>query len=149
MALVESIVMPANTVSHVVTHADAERFFADVRRHCAPGGRFVIDTYNPRAWTRAREPYVFGRYRDPADDVEVEVWSTPDYDAAAQVAVHALEYRKGGQVVARGALTQRTYYPAEVTAWLRWAGFGEVRLYGDYDRGALRLDAPRLIAVAV
>jgi len=75
------VLLPANTLSHVVTHADAERFFAGVRRHCAAGGCFALDTYNPRPWTRGPDPYTFGRYRDPADGGEVVVWSTPSYDA--------------------------------------------------------------------
>lgn len=143
------VLLPANTLSHVVTHEEAEAFFAGVRRHCQAGGCFALDAYNPRPWTRGPEPYTFGRYRDPADGEEVVVWSTPSYDAARQVAVHALEYRKGDAVVGRQTLEQRTYYPAELTAWLRWAGFREVSLYGDYDRGPFRGDSSRLIAVAV
>ena len=143
------VLLPANTLSHVVTHADAERFFAGVRRHCAAGGCFALDTYNPRPWTRGPDPYTFGRYRDPADGGEIVVWSTPSYDAARQVAVHALEYRKGEEVVGRQTLEQRTYYPAELTAWMRWAGFREVSLFGDYNRGPFRGDSSRLIAVAV
>ena len=143
------ILLPANTISHVLTETAAEDFFRGVRRHCAPGGLFVLDTYNPRPWTRLAEPYVFGQYTDPADGADVIVWSTPAYDAATQIATHALEYRKGSHIVDRRVLQQRTYFPAELTALLRQSGFRDVALYGDYDRGPLRTESARLIAFAV
>jgi SAM-dependent methyltransferase len=143
------VFIPANTVSHVLGHDEAVRFFRGVRRHTAAGGRFVIDTFNPRVPEDMGERRVFSRYRDPADGREVVVWTTPHYDHRTQVVTHALEYWKGDVAGQPRELRQRLYYPAELTAWLRWVGFTQVEAYGAYDRSPLTAGSPRLILSAI
>ena len=41
------IFIPFNSMQHLAGRADLERFFASVRAHLAPGGRFILDVFNP------------------------------------------------------------------------------------------------------
>ena len=142
------VLIPANTIAHVVDYGEAVSFFRAVRRHTSAGGAFIIDTYNPRPLGPSPGRQQFAQYTDPVDDVDVVVYSTPEYDHAAQVVTHRLEYWKTGIQTASRELRQRNYYPAELDAWLRWAGFNRMHHYGTYASDPLAWDSPRLLVAA-
>lgn len=110
------VFIPANTIAHVVDYGEAVSFFQAARRHTSAGGAFIIDTYNPRSLGPSPERQLFARYTDPVDAADVVVYSTPEYDHAAQVVTHRLEYWKTGIQTATRELRQRNYYPAELHA---------------------------------
>jgi SAM-dependent methyltransferase len=140
--------IPANTISHVITHAEAEQFFAGARRICRSGGTFVVDTFNPRPQRLRGARYVFARFRESTEGEEVVVYSQPSYDHGNQITTNALQFYRGSDLLRTCDLRQRVYYPAELAAWLRWAGFGNVTFYGDYAHAELRSDSSRLIVIA-
>lgn len=98
------VFIPANTISHVVDHDEAERFFRAVRR--------------------------------------------PRYDHPSQVTTHRLEYEKSNAIIDTRELRQRSFYPAELTAWLRSSGFNHVEHYGSYDESPLEWNSSRVIVAA-
>ena len=62
------VVLVSNTLCHLLDLAAFEGCMACVRRHLAPGGRFVIDVFvpDPRLLINAPDERVpFGRYDDP------------------------------------------------------------------------------------
>jgi SAM-dependent methyltransferase len=142
------VFIPSNTISHVITHAEAEQFFANVRRLCRAGGSFVVDTFNPRAQPAPGKRYIFARYLEPEHGEEVIVYSEPSYDHETQTTTNSLEFYRGSELLRTCDLRQRVYYPAELASWLRWAGFRKVDSFGDYGRAKLLVDSSRLILVA-
>jgi hypothetical protein len=142
------VFIPSNTISHVITHAEAEQFFAGVRRLCRAGGSFVVDTFNPRAQRARGKRYIFARYREPEHGEEVIVYSEPSYDHETQTTTNSLEFYRGSELLRTCDLRQRVYYPAELTSWLRRAGFRRVDSFGDYARAKLLVDSSQLILVA-
>ena len=143
--LFDLVLIPANTISHVVSESDAQQFFASVRGHLNEDGRFVVDTFNPRP-RPDRGTYEFNRYLDPADQQEVVVLSTPE--RAGRTVTHHLEHLKDGICFRKTTLVQRLYDRDDLAAALEAAGFSSLEFFGDYSRQPLTADSPRLIVRA-
>lgn len=65
------VVAPENTLAHFYSRRDLEAFFAGVRHHLAPGGRFVFDVALPRfaELTEGYDPLAQVRHRDVEEGV--------------------------------------------------------------------------------
>jgi hypothetical protein len=78
----ETILIPGNSLLHMLTNAELKHCLAGVRRHLAPGGRLVFDISKWDMSRYARNP----AQRYPAfTQGEIAVEETSSYDAAAQV----------------------------------------------------------------
>ena len=62
------VIAPFNCILHLYERSDVESFFARVKEHLMPGGRFVFDFSLPQPADLARDPdktYGAPRYKDP------------------------------------------------------------------------------------
>jgi ubiquinone/menaquinone biosynthesis C-methylase UbiE len=123
---------------------DAEdvRALVEARRLLRPGGAFLLETMH--------RDEIMGVY------AESDEWSLPDgtevrvrrrFDPVTGISHERLRWRRGEERgEKRHALRLRT--ATEIDRLLRLAGFGEIEYFGDWNGERLRLDSPRLIAVA-
>jgi SAM-dependent methyltransferase len=126
-----------NTFLHLYTRDDIERFLAGVRRHMAPGGRFLLDVSIPNAEDLARDPtraYRTPRFRHPRTGQLVRYAERFDYDPARQVLFVTMEFEPvDGTRPWRVLLAHRQFYPQELEALLSYNGFVVDDIRGSFD----------------
>ncbi|WP_328321768.1 class I SAM-dependent methyltransferase [Kribbella sp. NBC_00382] len=131
------VFITANSLLHLQEGEDLVSCFRAVRRHLAPGARFVFDVFNPSVGLlagadgvrRAREALAF---RDPVrGEVSVDVAET--YDAPAQVTRGTWYLSTDSEpdfVVA--PLDIRSIFPQELPLLLELGGLRLVERFGDW-----------------
>lgn len=133
------VFLPHNTIAHFLDRASVEALFASVHRHLAPGGRFVIDYFNPllALLTRDRDTRMLvGEYYAPDTQALVRVTESGHYDAATQVNHLRWHYRRAGkeQEEETVELPMRVYFPQELVDLLHYNGFSPEARYGGFDQ---------------
>src|SRR5258708_6921458 len=145
------ILLPANTMMHLVTREDIEGCLGSVLRHLTDGGRFVVEVYNPSLALLSAPPGTrapVAGYVDPKSGARVVVTSEVDYDAATQVNHVTYHYLHGvtGPETTRH-FDMRQFFPQELDALLRHTGFLIEEKFGDRDESKFTSSSPRQIVV--
>lgn len=146
------ITAPFNALLHLYTADDLAACFACVRRHLAPGGRFVFDVRFPDARELARDPsreYAAGSFVHPTLGVRVRYTEQFDYDPVAQVQVITLRFYAPDGAVTETVLAQRQIFPDELRGLLRLGGLREARRMGHFDGRPLSDESESQIVEAV
>ncbi|MFI5908907.1 class I SAM-dependent methyltransferase [Dactylosporangium sp. NPDC051541] len=146
------VFIAANSLLHLHTADDLVGCFRAVRRHLAPGARFVFDVFNPSlrllaaadGGRRTRESLAFA---DPErGTVSVDVTET--YDAAAQVTRgtwHLSTASEPDFVVV--PLDIRSIFPQELPLLLALGGLRLVERLGDWSGRPFAADSPLQLCV--
>jgi len=151
------ITTPFRSFQHLLRLEDQLACLERVRRHLAPGGRFILDLFHPdrEAWC------------GPDTDAEIEdvpPVTLPDgntlsrttrvaaVDRPRQILDLEMRYyltdRSGRTRTYLQAFKWRCFFRYEVEHLLARCGFRIVALYGNYDRSPLSNDSPELIFIA-
>lgn len=148
------VLIPANSLLHLHTTEDLVSCFRTVRRHLAPGGRLVLDVFNPSVRLlagadgvrRNRESLTF---QDPERGrVRVDVAET--YDALDQVTRgtwHFSTQEEPDFLVVPLAL--RSIFPQELPVLLSLGGLRLLDRFGDWSGAPFTGDAPVQVCVCV
>jgi SAM-dependent methyltransferase len=137
------VVATFNTVLHLYTRGDVERFLARVREHMAPRtGRFVVDLSMPRVRDIARDvgkAFHAPRFRHPTAGVLVKNREYFDYDPVRQVLFVGMEFEPVGDPAGAWMtpLAHRQFFPQEWEALLHYNGLRVLRVEGDFQGGPL------------
>ncbi len=126
-----------NSMQHLHDRASLELFFSGIRKRLAPGGRFILDVFNPdpRCLVRDTEELLpVSYYKDPRTGGDILVNERYSYDRAAQTSRITWHYKAGRRSAGCRKLNMRCFYPAELEALLHYNGFKIVRKYGGFDR---------------
>jgi SAM-dependent methyltransferase len=131
-----------NTALHLYTRQDVEQFFARVRAHMTPRGRFVVDLSVPALGDLVRDParaYYVPRFKHPSDGRVVRNREYFDYDRARQILFVTAEFEPLGDPSATWAvpLAHRQFFPQEWEALLHYNGFEVESVCGDFYGGPL------------
>jgi SAM-dependent methyltransferase len=139
------VVLPNNTIAHFLDRESVEALFAAVRRHLAPGGRFVVDYFNPllALLTRDQEARVLvSEYYDPDGRGLVRVTESSRYDAASQVNHLIWYYRRAGEEHEESIdLAMRVYFPQELVDLLHYNGFTVESRFGSFDQAPFNAES--------
>lgn len=146
------VFVAANSLLHLHEADDLVECFRSVRRHLAPGARFLFDVFNPSVRLlaeadgvrRTRESLSF---RDP-DHGQVSVDVAETYDAPAQVTRGTWSLSTSAEpdfVVA--PLELRSIFPQELPLLLSLGGLRLVERFGDWSGGPLVADSPLQLCV--
>ncbi|MDN4175097.1 class I SAM-dependent methyltransferase [Nocardioides sp. SOB77] len=146
------VIVAANSLLHLHETADLLRCLRAVRAHLAPGGRFVLDVWNPDVRRLAAADGV-RRTRDALSFVHpdrgaVRVDVAETYDAAAQVTRGTWFFSADGQpdfLVA--PLELRSIFPQELPTLLSLAGLRLVERFGDWSGRPFTGDDPIQLCV--
>jgi SAM-dependent methyltransferase len=144
------VICTFNTVLHLYTRADVERFFARVHAHLAPRGRFVVDLSVPSLVDLARDPtrpLRAPRFRHPTAGVTVSHREHFDYDPVRQVLFVSMEFEPLGEPEKAWAtpLAHRQFFPQEWEALLHYNGFEIKKVQGDFLGGPLTKDSDVMV----
>jgi SAM-dependent methyltransferase len=127
-----------NSMQHLHDHASLAALFANVRRHLAPGGRFIFDVFNPSIAILGRDPsrrHLEREYEDPDGRGTVTLETTAIYEDAAQVnhitCYFSLPERKDYRVE---QLHLRCFFPQELDLLVRTNGFEIEETFGNFER---------------
>ena len=130
------VVLAFNGLNLLLTLEDALACLRCARKHLAPSGRLVIDTFLPTPERLVAEDLQID-YTLP-DDAKVTINARRSYDPAAQIRSLDLKVTNGTE---SGTDRQdvHVYYPSELSLLVSQADFDVVAMYGGYDQR--RLDA--------
>ncbi|HAH31355.1 MAG TPA: class I SAM-dependent methyltransferase [Elusimicrobia bacterium] len=146
------IFIPFNSMQHLHDRVSLERFFERVRAHLSPGGRFIVDVFNPNPHYLVRDPdelIPIGHYKDPLTGRDILVNESYSYDRAAQAARLGWHYKRGRCNIGVKKLNMRCFFPLELEMLLHYNGFAIKAKYGDFDRSAFRSGSPKQILVCL
>jgi SAM-dependent methyltransferase len=144
------VFIAANSLLHLHAAEELVSCFRSVRRHLAPGARFVFDVFNPSVRLLAEADGV-RRTRESFMDpdrgtVSVDVAET--YDAAAQVTRGTWHLSTGSEpdfVVA--PLEVRSIFPQELPLLVALGGLRLVERLGDWSGRPFATDSPLQLCI--
>jgi SAM-dependent methyltransferase len=131
------VVIACNSLAHLTETEEALACLRAARRHLLPGGTLAFDVVMPGPALLAAE----GGWRrldhgpNPASAIEAE--EKASYDPVTQLRTARWRIRPPGQGPVEAAFALRLFFPRELPALLRLAGFEPVALHGDFARQAL------------
>jgi len=143
VAALRRLIPIASDLLHLLEADDLVGCFRTVRRHLAPGGRLVLDVFNPSVQLLARADGVRRRreelsFVDPGRGV-VHVDVAETYDEAAQVTRGTWYFSTDGGAGSGGdfvvaPLEIRSIFPQELPLLLSLGGLRVVERLGDWSR---------------
>ncbi|MBW2314188.1 MAG: class I SAM-dependent methyltransferase [Deltaproteobacteria bacterium] len=147
------ITAPFRVFQHLYTVEDQLACLASVRRHLEPGGAFAFDCFWPRLERLAvREEPEKEDARWPDGDDEIVRSASVTRTHRTQMMQVTMNYDRvrNGQRLTRETTTfpMRYFFRYELEHLLARAGFGDVTLYGGFDRSEFGEDSPEMIFVA-
>jgi SAM-dependent methyltransferase len=129
------VIAAFNTILHLSERADFEQFFAGVRSHLSPRGRFVFDFSVPHADYLGADPrrtYGAPRFRHPRGGL-VRYRERFEYDALRQMLLMELHFLpEDGASPWVVPLTHRQLFPREIEALLHYNGFTDITFTADF-----------------
>jgi SAM-dependent methyltransferase len=145
------IILPANTLCHLLNLNDFEACLASVRKHLAPHGRFVIDVFVPQIELLINEPgkrSPFSEYDDPDGRGRIEVTESYVYEPDTQIKrITTYHSIPGEDTEIEGELNMRMYFPQELDALIKYNGFVLECKYGSYDQIAFGAESQKQLVV--
>jgi SAM-dependent methyltransferase len=141
------IVAVDDPLVHLIRGSERDEALANVARHLAPGGRFVLDAawFPPEKRQAAAAPDGLVQERRTNRGLKVrEVWHCHPQTRRCEA---RFEYEVGGKPAASASFPGRLWSREELRRRARAAGLRITTLWGDYDRSPWsRQSSPRLIA---
>lgn len=132
------ILLPNNTLCHLLTLNDFESCMTCVKKHLSPTGKFVVEVFVPDLNLLLEDPderSVFSKYPHPNGKGTVTVTVTSTYDPATQIKYNKTFHKMPDQKEEiEGTLTMRMYFPQELDALFKYNGFQILHKYGDHNR---------------
>jgi len=145
------IILPANTLCHLLDLSDFEACLANVKNHLAPNGRFVIDVFVPNVAlliNKHDERSLFSEYDDPDGRGRIVVTESYVYESDTQIKrIKTYHSIPGEDAEIEGELNMRIYFPQELDALLKYNGFVIEYKCGGYDQIAFDIESEKQIVV--
>lgn len=139
-----------NSMQHFHDRVSLEKFFDRVKKHLAPGGRFILEVFNPdpRYFVRDEKELIpIGYYKDPYSGKDVLVNERYFYDRATQSTMTAWHYKLGRRSIGAKRLTMRCFFPQELDALLHYNGFKVIGKYGGYKGEPFKSDSRKQVVI--
>ena len=132
------IILPANTLCHLLTLGDFEACLAAVRTHLTANGRFIIEVFVPKIElliNKSGERFPFSEYDDPDGRGRIIVTESYEYEHDTQVKrIKTHHSIPGEELEIEGELNMRMYFPKELDALIKYNGFAIENKYGSDDQ---------------
>jgi SAM-dependent methyltransferase len=152
------IFMAFNSMQHLHDQASLAALFANVKKHLARSGRFILDVFNPSIAILSRDPEKRFRereYSDPDGGGTIILEQTSAYDDAAQVNRIRWYFSRtrpgGGEPDERDFRVEdlhvRCFFPQELDLLLRSHGFEIDAKFGNFERKPFASGDPKQVVV--
>lgn len=143
------IMLPANTLCHLLSLDDFEACLASVKKHLAGGGKFVVDVFVPKMELLVDKPgerFPFSEYDDPDGRGRIVVTESYVYEPDTQIKRITTHHAIRGEET-EGELNMRMYFPQELDALIKCNGFVIDDKYGDYDQTTFDTQSEKQLVV--
>ena len=144
------VFIAGNSLQHLNTREDIEACFSSVKRHLAPGGKFIVEVFNPSLKLLNRSPeegFFVGEYE--TENGWVVITENVRYDAATQINYLHWHYKNESMREAETvSFTMRQFFPQELDALFVYNGFRVEHKFGDFDETAFSSRSPKQIIIA-
>ena len=144
------IILPNNTLCHLLSLDDFEACLASVKKHLARGGKFVVDVFVPKVELLVEVPgerFPFSEYDDPDGRGRIVVTESYVYEPDTQIKRITIHHAIRGEEEIEGELNMRMYFPQELDALVKYNGFVIDDKYGDYDHTAFGTQSEKQLMV--
>lgn len=133
------VLLPFNSFAEITDPADQRKALNAIRRHIAPGGKFILTLHNPpvRLQTVGQGLKLRNKLAEP--DRTILLWSEEEYDPASQLVsgMQFVEVYDAAGVLVEKRFVELSFFlhkPAELEELLAQAGFRVMTRFGDYQR---------------
>ena len=133
------VLLPFNSFAEITDPAAQRKALNAIRRHLAPGGKFILTLHNPpvRLQTVGQGLKLRSKLAEP--DRTILLWSEEEYDPASQLVsgMQFVEVYDASGVLVEKRFVELSFFlhrPAELEALLAQAGFTIAARFGDYQR---------------
>ena len=150
------VTTPFRSFQHLLGAEDQQAALASIQRHVQPGGRFILDVFNPSLPLLADDRLLNVPFPEPSftlpDGRIVRRTSriiARDWVAQTQTAEmsHLVEWPDGRSETTTGTMTLRYLFRYEAEYLLERSGFRVDAVYGDYDCSAFGAKYPGEIII--
>lgn len=149
------IMIPFRSFLHLLQIHEQMKALTCIRKHLAPGGKFVMNVFVPKInhfQEENEKMSLRGTYRLETGE-EVAMWDYTRYDHFQQLSEVTRIYERSnpnGLVTERvtGRFTLRYIFPAELHHLLRLNGFKVTQRYGTFAKAPFDASSTELIVVA-
>ncbi|MGG1662706.1 class I SAM-dependent methyltransferase [Brevibacillus sp. NRS-1366] len=149
------IMIPFRSFLHLLHIQEQMKALTCIRKHLAPGGKFVMNVFVPKMnhfHEESEKMSLRGTYKLPSGE-EVAMWDYTRYDHFQQLSEVTRIYERSnaqGLVTERvtGRFTLRYIFPAELHHLLRLNGFKVKERYGSFAKTPFDAGSSELIIVA-
>jgi len=147
------VLAPFNLLMHMYTQRDLDAALRSVHAHLAPHGRFAFDVLMPDLGVLRRDSSRFYRCRpvlDPSDGHRYAYAEQFAYDAVTQLQTVTMHFQRLDKpdVERSVQLILRFFFPQELLATLRHAGFSVVAQHGDFAGEPLTAESESQVTIA-
>jgi SAM-dependent methyltransferase len=144
------VIIPHNSLLHLLDVAELEACFASIAKHLTPTGALAFDIFTPSSAILARPPggrRRIGVFAHP-ELGEITLDETSAYDAAAQVN-RAMWFWSTPQQpdMLTIPLPLRQIFPQELPLLLEHGGFRLIERYGNFDRAPFGPKSPHQVCL--
>jgi len=149
-AAFDLIFIPINSLCHLKATNDVRACLATIGRHLAPGGRLIIDVFNPSLEILARDPgrwYDLGDFPSP-EGGSVRLSERNRYDRATQINSIVWRFERAGEATVELSLRMRQFFPQELDALIAGAGYQVLDKVGGYCEKPFQTDSRQQIVIA-
>jgi SAM-dependent methyltransferase len=145
-----TIILPLNSLAHLVTADDVRNTCDCIKNHLVPGGRFFLDYLNPRLdvlQCNTIAPAHAGTYTTSAGKT-IALTFTNKYNNKTQInTVHWYYDIDDGKERYIEEMPMRIYFPEELDALLEANGFLIEEKYGNYDKTPFTENSPQQLYI--
>lgn len=144
------ILLLGNSLQHLLTREEIESCFASVKRHLQPGGRFIVEVFNPslKILSRDKDEMVLDSEYE-TEEGKMILTGSVNYDKATQINHITWNYRnEATQEVKTMAFAMRQFFPQELDALLVYNGFQIEKKFGSREGSDFNSESLRQIVVA-
>lgn len=138
-----------NAMQHLLDFESACAFLQCARDLLAPGGKLILDVFNPDLAKLPRPSaaqYLHKTIATP-DGQSIRVEAASEYHADKQILHFDLFYLRGEQLMRTKRVNMRCYFPEELLALCRSNGLDIVNRFGGYDEGQFSSDSAKQILI--
>jgi SAM-dependent methyltransferase len=144
------IILPLNSLAHLVTADDMRKTCDCIKNHLVHGGRFLLDYLNPQLEVlqcNTISPTHAGTYTTSAGR-KIALSFTNMYNSKTQInTVHWYYDIDDGKERYIEEMPMRIYFPQELDALLEANGFFIEKKYGNYDRTPFTENSPQQLYI--
>lgn len=145
-----AILIPGNSLLHLLTIEELKQCLAGIRRHLDPGGRLVFDVSKWDLGVLARDPGERRPVLEVNDPVrgEITIEETASYDAAEQVRHIVWYFSTPGAADYRVIdYKLRVIFPQELPLLVDSCGFRLEDRFGEFTRAPFGSSSPRQVCI--